>query len=139
MNKKNVLLTVLFAISATQTALPAESDQSPKGWGTLCKTYATSLISGGLIGTATGLLSIQAIIRSIDNANHLTKDKSDAGALAFGVILPIVILISENRLRTTLTHDINQNLEDNAIKHNKNLLRDTAWVASWIAFLSCIK
>lgn len=100
MNKKNILLTALFAISAMQIVLPAELDQSttglfkPKTWGTgvagitcgpttpaesdqsdkqpsvkgwnaLCKTYATSLISGGLIGTATGLLSSLASIETV--------------------------------------------------------------------------
>ena len=143
MNKKNLLLTVLFAISATQAMLPAEPNQPPKGWGKLCKSYATSLISGGLIGSATGILSVQAIARSINGAVLLTTKpdntgRNNAGAFVFGLIVPTVILIAENRLRSTLTHDINQNFEENAINHNKNLIRDTAWIASWIAFLSCI-
>lgn len=139
MNKKNMFLAILFVISATQTVLPAEPKQTSKGWGKLCKTYATSLISGGLIGSVTGILSIQAIIRSIDSSKDLTtKPDRDAGAFVFGLIVPALILSAENKLRSTLTNDINQNFEENAINHNKNLIRDTAWIASWIAFLSCI-
>jgi len=136
--KKNILLTLLFAIAATQTVLPAESDQSPKGLSRVCKSYATSLISGGLIGSITGTLSIHAIAKSFNTANYLIG-KNDGGACLFGTIVPIIILIAENRLRTTLTSDISQNLDENAINHNKNLLRDTAWISSWIAFLSLIK
>jgi len=131
--KKNILLTILFAISATQTMLPAEQEQSPKGWKKLCKTYATSLISGGLIGSVTGVLSIQAIARSMDIAQQFAiKPASVTGAGVFGIIVPTIILVAENRLRNTLT-------DDNAINHNKNLLRDTAWISSWIAFLYFIK
>jgi hypothetical protein len=136
MNKKNMFLTGLLAISAIQTALPAEPEQS-KGWSKLCKTYATSLISGGLIGTATGWLSIQAIARSTHGIGQ-NKIATLTPQVTFGIIVPILVLIAENRLRSTLTDDINQNLEENEIKHNKNLIRDTAWIASWIAFLSCI-
>lgn len=147
MNKKNMFLAVLFVISATQTVLPAEPKQTSKGWGKLCKTYATSLISGGLIGSVTGILSIQAIIRSMNSITDLTpeldslgaKNASAAYALIFGLIVPTIILNAENKFRSTLTNDINQNFEENAINHNKNLIRDTAWIASWIAFLSCIK
>src|SRR5579863_6071397 len=129
MNKKNMFLTGLLAISAMQTALPAEPEQS-KGWSKLCKTYATSLISGGLIGSITGFLSIQAMARS---AYGLNPDKMGTSEVTFGIIVPILILITENRLRSNFIDDINQNLEENEIKHNKNLIRDTAWIASWIA------
>jgi len=137
MNKKNMFLAALCAISAMQVTLPAEPEQSPsKGWSKLCKTYATSLISGGLIGSATGLLSIKAIARSM---NSINPSKIEAPEVIFGIVVPTIVLIAEYRLRSNLIDDINQNFQENEIQHNKNLLRDTAWITSWIAFLSCIK
>jgi hypothetical protein len=144
MNKKNVLLIALFTISATQNALPAgfdNKDQSQKGWQPLCKSYATSLISGGAIGSITGLLSIHTLKKSIMFADSITKKHRHevsqvSSFFTFGVIVPILVLISEYKLRSTLVTDINQNFQENEIKHNQNLLRDTAWIASWIAFLS---
>ena len=139
MNKKNIFLTGLLAISAMQTTLPAEPEQSPKGFSKLCKTYATSLISGGLIGSITGLLSIQAIVRSVTAGVAFTsKPHREVEALIFGIMVPTLVLISEYKLRSTLVNDINQNFEENEIKHSKNIVRDTAWIASWIAFLSCM-
>jgi hypothetical protein len=132
MNKKNMFLASLFAFSAMQTALPAEPEQS-KGWSKLCKTYATSLISGGTIGSITGFLSAKAILKS---AHGLNFDKPPTDKeIIFGVIIPILILISERRLRSNIIDDLNQSFEENEIKHNKNLIRDTAWITSWITFL----
>jgi hypothetical protein len=136
MNTKNLFLTALLTISAMQSTLPAETDQkepSPKGWEKFCKTYATSFISGGLIGSVTGLLSKEAIIKS---AHGLNFDKPNGEAVVFGVIIPILILISEYKLRSNVIDDINQSFEENEIQHKKNLVRDTAWIASWITFLS---
>ncbi len=139
MNKKNMLLTVLCAISATQITLPAKPQQSSKEPSEL---YAT-LISGGTIGSITGLLSAFTVAKSITLAGsiiqkHNNKVSEISSFFTFGVIVPILALISEYKLRSTLVNDINQNLSENEIPHNKNLIRDTAWIASWIAFLSCI-
>ena len=136
--KNNILLTLLFAFSATQTVLPSESNQSPKGWERLRNTYTTSLISGGLIGSITGALSIYGIAKSLNTASYL-MGKNDGGACIFGTIVPIVVLIAENKLRRTFTEDIIQHLDENEINHNKNLLRDSAWISSWIALLSLMK
>jgi hypothetical protein len=141
MNKKNMLLTILCTILAVQTALPAQSNESQKGWKPLCKSYATSLISGGAIGSITGLLTIHTLKKSIAFADVIMKKHNHevsqvSSFFTFGVIVPILALISEYKLRSTLVNDINQNLAENEIKHNKNLVRDTAWIASWIAFLS---
>lgn len=144
MNKKNLLLIALFTLLATQNTLPTGFDnknQSEKGWQKLCKTYATSLISGGTIGAITGLLSIHTLKKSIALADSIRKKHNHevsqiSSFFTFSIIVPILALASEYKLRSTLVTDINQNFQENEIKHNKNLLRDTAWIASWIAFLS---
>ena len=140
MNKKNVLLTVLCALSTAQITLPAEPEQSEKGWKKIAKIYATSLTAGGVIGSATGILSLQAIITSLKTAEYLmAKPNNEPGVFIFGLMVPTLVLIAERRLRSTLTEDLNKNFEENEINHSKNLICDTAWITSWVAFLACLK
>ncbi len=146
MNKKNMLLTMLFAISAApifsaEADQPSRPEKNQYEWnGALCKTIA-SIISGGLIGTVTGKLSSVACGITIKTAAislAIINEKNKETA----VFLPVMtmtaipaILIIENLLRTRLANRINESLEENTINHRKNLIHDTAWIASWIAFL----
>ncbi len=137
MNKKNMFLAILFAISATRTTLPAESNQSPKGWGTFCKTYATSLISGGAIGSLTGAFSAYAISKSLAST-ELFKNRinMDAPTAVFGIIIPAAILYTENQMRSRLVDEVKQSFNENDINYKRVFISDAAWLASWVTFLS---
>jgi hypothetical protein len=146
MNKKNMFLTGLLAISAMQITLPAEDQQNQKQCNNnALSNTAASIISGGLIGAITGKLSSIACRTVIATTGAFaliasTEKKSEAEACVSLMILITAIgipsiLIAENALRTRLTNSINESLEENEVNHRKKLIHDTAWLASWIAFL----
>ncbi|HEX4068709.1 MAG TPA: hypothetical protein VHX42_01300 [Candidatus Babeliales bacterium] len=139
MNKKSLLLTALVAIAATQTALPVVYETNnplqQKGWAGLCKSYATSLISGGIIGYVTGSSSAYAISKSLASVG-LFADYKNASTAVFGVIIPVAVLITECQFRLRLIEELKQSFYENNINHKKNFTDDAAQLASWIAFLS---
>jgi hypothetical protein len=136
MNKKNMFLTVLCAISAMQTALPVQSNESQKGWKPVCKAYITSLISGGAIGGITGAFSAYAISKSLASTELLKNYNANAGTAVFGIIIPAAVLITENQMRSRLVDEVKQTFDENDINYKRNFISDAAWLASWVIFLS---
>lgn len=146
MNKNNVLLTALITIFSINTVLPnavhtqqaiepqtaliiSDVDNKKPQWAKLCQTYASSLLSGGLIGSMTGGLSAYAAIAA---TKTLLKEANSPGAF---LVTFIAILCAEHNLRNRLVKGINDSFTDNAIPHKKQLTDDTAWIASWVGFL----
>ena len=142
-----MFLATLFAISAMQTALPVEDQQNQKKCNNnALSNTAASIISGGLIGAITGKLSSIACRTVIATTGALAliasnEKKSEAEACVSLMIMITAIgipsiLIAENVLRTKLTDSVNESLEENEVNHRKKLIHNTAWLASWIAFLA---
>jgi multidrug transporter EmrE-like cation transporter len=136
MNKKNMFLTVVCTISAMQTALPVQPNELQKGWGAVCKAYATSLISGGAIGFITGAFSAYAISKSLASTELSKNYNVNAGTAVFGIIIPAAVLITENQMRSRLVDEVKQTFNENDIHYKRNFISDAAWLASWIIFLN---
>ncbi|HEX4068710.1 MAG TPA: hypothetical protein VHX42_01305 [Candidatus Babeliales bacterium] len=149
MNKKNLLLAILLASSVAQHILPIESNpqevfsdkSAPTEWGDSLYKTATSIISGGLIGTFTGRISSIACSMSLQATLSLIatsdQNKEKTALIAFIAMVTAVptILIIEKKLRIRLANSVNKGLEEHEINYRKRLIQDTAWIASWMAFL----
>ena len=140
MNKKNVLLIALITIFASaivpntmyaQQTSHVENNNKPQ-WSNLCKSYATSLVFGGLTGSMTSILARHAANKAFKMFANPDPKLDNPGAF---IVTFISILYAEYKLRNRLVDDVNESFKDNAIQHNKNLTGDAAWIASWIVFL----
>jgi hypothetical protein len=58
--------------------------------------------------------------------------------MLIGLTTIIGTLVAENKLRSKLTDQVNEILEDinNNVQHKKKLISHIAWLTSWIGFLS---
>jgi len=124
MNKKTLLLSFLCitSIVSLKANLPSNpTDNKSKGWYALSKQYATPMIIGGIIGSVTG--SLESYIE--------TEFKT-----SIGFLIPWII---EHCVRDSIIREIEKDLNENNIPHKKNILYNTAWIASWLAYIQTQK
>lgn len=139
--KKNLLLTAMIGIAITgtsQTILATEQQEDEEIY---CQSqwsnFYNPTLFGGLIGVVTGKLSKYAITKSIGSleAFRILEVITENQRNCIGVVLVIIIIIAENRLRKKLTNDFIQKLEENLIEYTESSIKNIAWITSWIAFL----
>jgi hypothetical protein len=89
----------------------------------LCSSYIASLTLSGAIGVATG-----SVVRYIEK-------RFDIESSPIGLLLGILIWTLESEFRNDVIAVLQEDLDFYHIKHKKNLMFKTAWIASWLAYL----
>ncbi len=135
MNIRNTVLSLIIFGSAFINfdikTIDTHTDLSKKSeWSKLHKAYATSLVSGALIGSFTSILSVCASCKAYNMFIKKT-DSPNAFLITF-----ITILSAEYNLRNRLVTGLNESFKDYSIENKPNVTSDMAWIASWIAFFS---
>jgi len=139
---KNLLLTAMIEIAITGTShtlLASEQEENDEEiyyqsqWDDFCNPILIS----GLIGVVTGKLSSYAITASgVSLAPFIIlKTITEKQQICISIVISIIILIAENRLRKKLTDDLIQKLRKNRIEHTESSIKNIARIASWIGFL----
>ena len=137
MNKNLIFFTLMFTIFTTHAsmneALTEQDKQPSKGVISLTSSYGLSLISGSVIGGITGTLCKCAMDMLGDCVPKNQDNNTLISLLVVGAA--ITIWIQENKIRSTLIHELDDACKENEIKFRKKLSTEVAYIASWIGFL----
>jgi hypothetical protein len=86
-------------------------------------SYLTSLVTSGCIGAATG-----ALVRYFEE--HVPVNES-----LIGLLVACMVWSIEYELRNDVIAVVQRDFDEYDIAYKKNLMFNTAWIASWIAYL----
>jgi hypothetical protein len=129
---KQLLLVLTVCITTHTYTHNHKHTQRSKGLTTLCSSYGLSVVSGGLIGGITGVLS-RGAIELVSEIIPPSQNNILLKVIALGAMFSI--LIEENKIRTALINELDESCEENNITLKKFLTTEVAWIASWLGFL----
>ena len=96
-------------------------------WKKIRQYWATNLLSGMLIGGATGT-AFSCIDKVIGRRIVFEKGSEGPAVLVF-----LVLLFVEMQVRASLVEEVSYSLDRYAIPNKATLIRNIAWISSWIA------
>ena len=127
----SLLMGALFTLSSANLLRAEGTTQSSPRWSDLFKSYATSLVSGGAIGSMTGSLAFLASKTALEGFQKL-------GYPHAGLVMLLVIWTTEVTMRERLVRELNNGFTDHNIKHQKNFMFDAGLLASLGTFLALL-
>jgi hypothetical protein len=112
-----IVSTPQVIITETTTSVTTKKKKHPHGWKELCKVYAASMITGGIIGGTTGYIE-QYVEKQFETS----------------VITTLVLWFIEAATREEIINVLSTDLVTYNIKHKKEAIQFSGRLASWIAY-----